>query len=89
MNIPYILNVFFSFYSLIMVLRIFLTWIPNIDWESQPFRLLSILVDPYLNIFRRFVPPIGGLDFSPIIAFFVLSIIYKILIYIVINLGLV
>ena len=89
MSIPYILNVLFSFYSLIMILRIFLTWIPNIDWESQPFKLLSSLVDPYLNLFRSFVPPMGGLDFSPIIAFFALSIIYKVLIYIVAVLGLV
>ena len=72
-----------------MILRIFLTWIPNIDWYSQPFKFLSAIVDPYLNLFRRFVPPIGGLDFSPIIAFFALSIIYKILIYVVAVLGIV
>ena len=77
MNIPYIINVIFSFYSLIIILRIFLTWIPNIDWETQPFKLLSSLVDPYLSIFRRFIPPVGGLDFSPFVALIILSIIYK------------
>ena len=28
-----------------------------------------------MNLFRRFVPPLGGIDFSPIIAIFTLSII--------------
>jgi len=70
------INQLFYFYYLILIIRIFLTWIPNIDWESQPFDFLRSITDPFLNIFRGIIPPIGGmLDISPIIAFFALQFI--------------
>ncbi len=70
------INQVFYFYYLILIIRIFLTWIPNIDWESQPFDFLRSITDPFLNIFRGIIPPIGGmLDISPIIAFFALQFI--------------
>lgn len=68
------INQLFYFYYLILIIRIFLTWIPNIDWDSQPFGFLRSITDPFLNIFRGLIPPIGGmLDISPIIAFFALQ----------------
>ena len=70
-----IINQLFYFYYLILIIRIFLTWIPNIDWDSQPFAFLRSITDPFLNIFRGIIPPIGGmLDISPIIAFIALQI---------------
>ena len=71
-------NIFY-FYFILIILRIFLTWIPSIDWYQQPFRALREVTDMYLNIFRRFIPPIGGLDFSPIIAIIVLQILQGLL----------
>ena len=68
------INQLFYFYYLILIIRIFLTWIPSIDWNSQPFDFLRSITDPFLNIFRGIIPPIGGmLDISPIIAFFALQ----------------
>lgn len=52
-----------------------MSWIPNIDWEQQPTKTIRLITDSYLDIFRRFIPPIGGLDFSPIIALIVLQLI--------------
>jgi len=78
MNIRYIVNNLFYFYYLILIIRIFLTWIPNIDWDSQPFDFLRSITDPFLNIFRGIIPPIGGmLDISPILAFLVLQLIIQ------------
>lgn len=68
-------NSIFVLYYLLIIVRIFLTWIPSIDWYQQPVKFMREVTDPYLNLFRRFIPPIGGLDISPIIAIFVLSII--------------
>ena len=71
-----VVNNLFYFYYLLLLIRIFLTWIPNIDWDSQPFAFMCSLTDPFLNIFRGIIPPIGGvLDISPIIAFIALQII--------------
>ena len=66
------------FYSILIVLRIFLSWLPSINWDNQPMKFVRIITDAYLDIFRRFVPPLGGLDFSPIVALLVLSIIQEI-----------
>jgi len=61
---------FVNLYTLILTVRILLSWFPNINWYDPPFSILSQLTDPYLNLFRSIIPPLGGLDLSPIIAFF-------------------
>ncbi|OMO86478.1 hypothetical protein COLO4_21143 [Corchorus olitorius] len=66
-----ILN-FLNIYNTLLVIRLVLTWFPN----SPPAIVspLSTLCDPYLNIFRGIIPPLGGtLDLSPILAFLVLN----------------
>ena len=63
------------FYSILIVLRIFMSWLPNINWDAQPVKFIRIITVAYLDIFRRFIPPLGGLDFSPIVALIFLSII--------------
>ncbi|MEI8129006.1 MAG: YggT family protein [bacterium] len=75
MDIVKIVDNIFYFYFLLIILRIFLTWIPSIDWHQQPIKSIREVTDMYLNVFRRFIPPVGGLDFSPIIAIIVLQII--------------
>ena len=54
-------SLLFYFYYLLIIIRIFLSWIPNIDWLSQPFAALRSITDPFLNIFRGIIPPIGGM----------------------------
>ena len=64
------------FYYILIIIRIFLSWIPNIDWQAQPFAWIRSVVDPFLNIFRGIIPPIGGmLDISPILAIILLQVI--------------
>ena len=68
-------NGLFNMFYILIILRIFMSWIPSIDWEQQPIKFIREATDSYLDIFRRFIPPLGGLDFSPIIAIIVLQII--------------
>jgi len=70
---------FFQLLQLILIVRILLTWFPNVDWWKQPFKFLREVSDPILEPFKRIIPPIGGLDLSPIVAFFVLGIVEKII----------
>ncbi|NJO70629.1 MAG: YggT family protein [Oscillatoriales cyanobacterium RM1_1_9] len=65
----------FQIYTVLIFIRILLTWFPNIDWSNPIFSTLSQLTDPYLNIFRQVIPPLGGIDFSPMIAIFLLQIV--------------
>ncbi|MCU6709455.1 YggT family protein [Paenibacillus sp. J5C_2022] len=62
-------------YTYMIIGYVLLSWFPNAR-ESQIGQLLAKIVEPYLGIFRRFIPPIGGvLDLSPIIAIFALNFI--------------
>ncbi|WP_445250877.1 YggT family protein [Microcoleus sp. OTE_8_concoct_300] len=67
------LSTFLQIYVALMIIRVLLSWFPNINWYDPPFSILSQLTDPYLNLFRSIIPPLGGIDFSPLIAFFVLQ----------------
>ena len=63
-----------NLYQLILILRILLSWFPNINWYSQPFRLLDSLSEPVLGIFRKIIPPIGGvIDISPIFPLIIIN----------------
>ena len=61
-------------YSLILLVRVLLSWFPNLDWGNPLLATVSSITDPYLNAFRGLIPPIGGLDLSAIIAFLALSL---------------
>lgn len=79
----------FYFYYILIIVRIFLTWIPNIDWEQQPYQAVRSATDPFLNIFRGIIPPIGGvLDISPVIAIILLQILNGIIVGLLSGLGL-
>lgn len=69
----YLINVIewlFAIYTLFIMVRIIGSWFPSFA-HHKIMRFLAFYTDPYLNIFRRFIPPLGGvLDLSPILAFF-------------------
>ncbi len=68
------LQTFIGIYTALLFIRILLSWFPNIDWYNQPWAILSQLTDPYLNLFRSSIPPLGGMDFSPILALLLLQV---------------
>ncbi|WP_414542782.1 YggT family protein [Nostoc sp. CCY0012] len=69
------LATFVTFYSYLLIIRVLLTWFPTINWYNQPFAALSQITDPYLNLFRSIIPPLGGIDLSPILAFLALNLV--------------
>jgi YggT family protein len=64
---------FINIYSFIIFVRLLLTWFPAIEWMQQITTVLSPVTDPYLNIFRNIIPPVGNFDLSPMLAIFALS----------------
>ena len=62
-----------NIYNTLLIGRLILTWFPNPPRQlAYP---LATLCDPYLNLFRGIIPPIGGtIDLSPILAFTVLNV---------------
>lgn len=70
---------FVEIYSYVLIVRVLLTWFPQINWYNQPFAALSQVSDPYLNLFRNIIPSLGGIDISPILAFLALNIVSSLL----------
>mmetsp|Transcript_24170 Transcript_24170/g.43237 ORF Transcript_24170/g.43237 Transcript_24170/m.43237 type:complete len:226 (+) Transcript_24170:143-820(+) len=64
---------FCKIYMAMLVLRITIMWFPNINPYRQPFYSMIQLTDPYLNLFRGWMPPIFGIDLSVILAFVVIQ----------------
>jgi YggT family protein len=77
----YVSAVFFVYFILIFI-RILLSWIPRMPyypWLRATVDFIHQVVDPYLNIFRRVIPPLGGggfaIDISPILAIILLIVV--------------
>lgn len=79
MSLAYIIHILFVAYTVLLFVRIVTSWFPH--WQAHHLvRFVSFYTDPYLNLFRRLLPPLGGvLDISPILGFFVLRIVEMIL----------
>lgn len=78
---------FITVYTILIFIRILMSWVPRIPyyrWLSVSLRFVTEVTDPFLNLFRRFIPPIGiggaGIDLSPMVAVFVLVIVGRIVV---------
>lgn len=65
-------------YGVVLFVRIILSWV-TMSWSPPPalspaIRVVYELTEPVLRFFRRYIPPIGGLDISPILIFVILRI---------------
>jgi uncharacterized protein YggT (Ycf19 family) len=75
-------RVFIFVYILLLFAYILTSWIrlPYRPWLNRVQRFLYDVCDPYLRIFRRFLPPLGPLDLSPMVGVVVLVIVQRILV---------
>lgn len=70
--IKYILSQLLYFYSIAVIVYVLMSWFPGAR-ESRFGEILGSVVEPYLEVFRKIIPPIAMIDFSPIIALIVLQ----------------
>lgn len=80
LKIAYILTQLIEVYSWLIIVSALLSWVPNISGGQNSLvsdirEVLHKITDPYLSLFRKFMPPLGGIDFSPVVALLVLQII--------------
>ena len=61
-------------YTIVIFVRIIITWIPNIDPYAQWVQILHQITEPVLEPARRLIPPLGMIDISPIVVFIALQI---------------
>jgi len=82
-------QVFTLVYFLLIFAYILMSWIrmPYSIWTNRIQRFLYDVVEPYLRIFRRFIPPLGPLDISPVVGILALWIVSGLVIRILGQLG--
>ena len=64
--------------TFLFIFRIVLTWYPQVDLNRLPFNLIAWPTEPLLVPLRKIVPPIGGVDITPIIWVGIFSLIREI-----------
>lgn len=74
------IDVAFQVYTWLLIIRILLSWAPRLNPHHPVIRFIYEITEPFLGLFRRVIPPFGAIDFSPIIAFFVLQLIRQVVI---------
>jgi YggT family protein len=72
LSVQAIVSAALNFYSLLILIYVLMTWFPISGFMEDIFRVLASLVEPYLGLFRRIVPNMGMMDFSPLVAILVL-----------------
>ncbi|WP_153731215.1 YggT family protein [Sporosarcina obsidiansis] len=61
-------------YSILLVIYILMSWVPSTR-ETKFGQILAKITEPYLGFFRKFIPPLGMIDISPIAALLALQLI--------------
>lgn len=83
MNISIIASVILGILLLMMtvlfIFRIVLTWYPQIDLTKLPYKIAYIPTEPFLVPTRKVIPPIGGVDISPVVWLGIISLLREIL----------
>lgn len=63
-------------YQILLIIYILMSWVPSMR-ENAFGQFLGKIAEPYLGVFRRFIPPLGMIDISPIIAIYALNLINR------------
>lgn len=73
MTVGTVLNTALRLYSLTIFIYVMLSWLQGVGWAIRLQEALAPVVEPYVGLFRRIVPPMGMMDFSPLVALLVLE----------------
>ena len=65
--------------TLLFIFRIVLTWYPQIDLNRFPFNLVAWPTEPFLVPLRKLVPPLGGVDITPVVWVGIFSLLRELL----------
>jgi len=73
-----IINIAFQILIMIIFIRVILSWFPHNPYNPL-IKIIYQISNPILNPIRNIIPPIGGMDISPIIVIFIIQIIKNII----------
>lgn len=77
----------FWLYGILLLVWAVLSWIPQIDRYHPVVRALDSIIEPTVAPFRRLMPSGMGIDFSPLIAYFVYSMLVRLVVTFLVKLS--
>jgi YggT family protein len=73
------LGILFFIMTLLFIFRIVLTWYPNVNLSEFPYKLAYLPTEPFLVPTRKIIPPLGGIDITPIVWLGIFTLLREIL----------
>ena len=74
------LGIFLSYLTIVFLIRLILTWYPKVELSKGLWLLISIPSNSILNLTKKLIPPIGGVDIGPVIWIGIISFLREILV---------
>jgi uncharacterized protein YggT (Ycf19 family) len=68
-----VISAVLRFYELLIIVYVLMSWFPVRGMLYDIYQVLATVTEPYLGVFRRVIPVMGGFDFSPMVAIIVLD----------------
>ena len=75
----WILAPFLGLMVLLFIFRIDLTWYPQVNLNRFPFNMVAWPTEPFLVPLRKLVPPLGGVDITPVVWVGIFSLLRELL----------
>ena len=81
-SLKYLIVSLANAYTTVIFIYVLMSWIPtSTGIVADVYRVLGKICDPYLDLFKRLIPPIGGVvDITPIIALLVLQFVVRLIV---------
>ncbi len=73
------LSILLGAMTFLFIFRIVLTWYPQVELQKFPFNLVMIPTEPFLAVTRKIIPPLGGVDITPILWVGIFSLLRELL----------
>ena len=82
MSLKYLIVSLANAYTTVIFIYVLMSWIPtSTGIVAEVYRILGKICDPYLDLFKRLIPPIGGVvDITPILALLVLQFVVRLIV---------
>ncbi len=78
--ISIVVSILLAVMTFLFIFRIVLTWYPQVESQKFPFSIVIAPTEPFLSPSRKVIPPIGGVDITPIVWVAIFSLIREVLV---------
>lgn len=85
MNLVSIVGFVFQLLYVLLLVRVLLSWIPGVNYYHPVVQFIHRTTSPVLNPIRRLMPPVAGLDLSPLVAILLLSLVRRVVVELIVR----